>query len=458
MRETVVLVMSDAGERRSLLDVFSELGWRVRVAGGDGDEAGRACEESGAKLAVVEWAQGAEDVSEGVVSRMRARTRAPIVAAAADPAAEEVVHAVKAGAADFLVLDVAGPGLRESLERLIQIHVGLETDEPASPIEARVVGSSRAARLMRSRLHGLATLSGPVLVIGESGTGRDTVARALHEAGATPRAPFRRIDCPRWRPGEALPGAGTLYLDHVDRLSAAGQQYFAHRMRQMKHEGWERGPRVVASAGPAFASARGGSSIRGGSSAHGESNVRGGSNGAGDGRAVAAEEFDAGLFDELMRFPLELVPLRERLEDVPEIADRIVGRLGAHMRREVRLSADAHAFLARQGWPGNVQQLARLLERGVAFCASGSIDGATMEQLVDDFEESLAAIRRNREVAERDELLETLARTGGNISRCAEVMGRSRGAIYRLIEKYGIALPKAMRKRPPRSRDAEAAG
>jgi DNA-binding NtrC family response regulator len=227
-----------------------------------------------------------------------------------------------------------------------------------------------------------------------------------------------------------------VHLDHVDRLSPAGQQFFAHCLKRMKRDGWERGPRVVASASPSFS--------------------------GGGGRPAADRAGDAGfdpaLRGELMRFPIDLAPLRERLEDVPEIADRIVARLGAQMQREVRLAPDAHAFLARQGWPGNVQQIARLLERGVAFCASGLIDAAAMRQLVDDFEESLAAIRRNREVAERDELLEALVRTGGNISRCAEVMGRSRGAVYRLIDKYGIALPRPMRKRAPGRRDAEATG
>ena len=128
---------------------------------------------------------------------------------------------------------------------------------------------------------------------------------------------------------------------------------------------------------------------------------------------------------------------------------------------QVRLTAEAHGFLSQQGWPGNVAQLARLLERAVAFCASGLLDRPAIEQLMDDFEESLAAIRRKREIDERGELLDTLARTGGNISRCAEQMGRSRGAVYRLIQKYGIALPRGMRKVPPtaaRRRPVDAAG
>lgn len=453
VRDTVILVLADARERRALLDVLTDLGLRVRPF--DVDDGGllAACAEPACRLIVIDAAAllGATSsatpgaapsdtpsttptAKDSPLARIRACSMVPVIAAAAHPEAFDVVRAMQAGASDFLELSSEPELLQARVSRLIEAQQRSASPVACAPIAARIVGESHAARLMRSRMQGLASLSAPVLVIGEAGTGRDIVARALHEAGDRAGGSFTRIDCAAWMPGAMLPKGGTLYLDHVDRLSPAGQQFFAHLLRELKREGWERGARIVASAGPGFA--------------------------AGRDEPAAARSFDPALREELMRFPLELVPLRERLEDVPAIADQIVGRLGARMRREVRLTPDARSFLSRQGWPGNVQQLAKLLERAVGFCSNGVIDGPTMEQLLDDFEESLAAIRRKREVAERDELLATLSRTGGNISRCAEEMGRSRGAVYRLIEKYGIALPKAMRKRPPplRDLDVESAG
>jgi two-component system nitrogen regulation response regulator NtrX len=452
VRETAIVAVANARGRRALIDGLESVGWRVRVVSGDDVEAASGCREAGAKIAFVEWPAG--DASDSHARLIRARatvgrialaTSTPVIATAEDPCPEDVVSAMKAGAADFLVLDAGSDSADETvaaaLTRLLDLHATRSLEDGAGPIEAHWPGTSAAAVLMRSRLAGLAGLSGPVLVLGEAGSGRDTVARALHAAGPGPDAPFRKIDCDGWQPGDALPSTGTLYLDHVDRLRPGAQQYWVHRILELERRGFERGPRLIASAGPGFFSGLGDVAACDDAGAVG---TRGSKQPESGGAS-----FDPRLRSELMRYPLELVPLRDRLDDVPVIADAIVRRIGARLKREVRLTEDAHAFLACQGWPGNVAQLARLLERAVAFCASGRVDRAAMEQLMDDFEESLAAIRRQREIAERDELLDTLARTGGNISRCAHQMGRSRGAIYRLIQKYGIALPRSMKKVPP---------
>jgi len=381
-----------------------------------------------------------------------------VIATGVDPGAEAIVSAMKAGAADFVVLDPASEAADESLPvalaRVAGLHAASGASTATGVIGEHLPGTSRAAVLMRSRLEGLAGLRGPVLVLGEAGSGRDSVARALHAAGPDASAAFRKVDCEGWQPGEALPTGGTLYLDRVDRLRPGAQQYWLHRILELARSDFERGPRLVASAAPGFGSAIADAAV-GALGQH--AGASGAAPAAGASQAVAG--FDARLRFELMRFPIEIVPLRERPEDVPVIADRIVRRLGASLKRDVRLTPDAHVFLSSQGWPGNVSQLARLLERAVGFCASGLVDRAAMEQLMDDFEESLAAIRRNREIAERDELLDTLARTGGNISRCADEMRRSRGAVYRLIQKYGIALPRTMKKVPgarTRAREANA--
>ena len=85
------------------------------------------------------------------------------------------------------------------------------------------------------------------------------------------------------------------------------------------------------------------------------------------------------------------------------------------------------------------------LERAVAFSCERSIRKDELEQLVGDLDDSLESIRKSHGLRERDDLLEALQATGGNVSRAAEVMGRSRGAVYRLIDKYEIPLSRCPR-------------
>lgn len=259
VRETAVVSVVSAGGRRALIDGLEALGWRVRVASGDDADLPRLCADLDAKVAFVEWSGGADDSAAGrsgpvsdLIGRIVAATATSVIATGVDPCAEDIVTAMKAGAADFLVLDAtseaADESLPEALARVVEQHARSAPSTATGIIEAHLPGTSRAAVLMRSRLEGLAGLRGPVLVLGEAGSGRDSVARALHAAGPDPAAPFRKIDCEGWQPGEALPATGTLYLDHVDRLRPGAQQYWLHRIFELARRGFERAPRLVASA------------------------------------------------------------------------------------------------------------------------------------------------------------------------------------------------------------------
>jgi DNA-binding NtrC family response regulator len=162
-------------------------------------------------------------------------------------------------------------------------------------------------------------------------------------------------------------------------------------------------------------------------------------------RAAAPERSGEGsapvgarLVEALSRFPIELPPLRERAEDVGPIAESIVRRLSRVMSRPVALTPEAVALLAGRRWRGNVRQLERLLERAVAFTTSGEIDASALVELVDEVENGLGSIRRQRAHQEREALVATLRRTGGNVSRTATLLGRSRGAVYRLMAKHGL--------------------
>jgi DNA-binding NtrC family response regulator len=217
-----------------------------------------------------------------------------------------------------------------------------------------------------------------------------------------------RFDCADYVPAHGLPDTGAVYLDRIDRLSAPAQDYLSGRLREFQRRDYESSPRVLASAAPIF-------------------------------RLDQTTDFDAYLRGSLVRFPVELPPLRERADDIPATADYLVARLAESMNRRIELSESAREYLKGRTWQRNVKQLEELLERAVAFSRERYIRRERLVELVADFEDSLESIRKKHSVRERDSLISTLNQTGGNISRTADQMKKSRGAVYRLIDKHGIS-------------------
>jgi DNA-binding NtrC family response regulator len=148
----------------------------------------------------------------------------------------------------------------------------------------------------------------------------------------------------------------------------------------------------------------------------------------------------------LLRFALELPPLRALREDVPEIADALTKRIGAAVGRQIRLSAAARDFLATQRWPGNVQQLELLLERAIAFSRGRQIRRQLVKELLVEVEDNLASIREQRMALERDALLRAIQQAGGNVTHAADILGKSRASVYRLMEKHGLPLSRGRRE------------
>jgi DNA-binding NtrC family response regulator len=352
--------------------------------------------------------------SDGIdlVGRIRARSDVPIIVFTAYGTVATAVSALKSGADEF----VSSSELQlDQIVGLVRRALLLGNQPGASPeLEERLVGRTRAMATLRGRLAGLIPLATPVLVSGERGTGRDTVARAIHDLGRLSNDHFVRFDARSFFPEpEKAPRSGTVYIDGVEHLSQKAQSYWIKEIRHAEATRYAAGARILASTS--------------------------------DDLSVRASEgaFDPHLARILMRFRIELPPLRDRLEDLPSIAEALVGRIGQSLgRTRIALSAEAIEFLKTQRWPGNVAQLRELLEKAIAFSRSRIIRRGTLEEVLGDLEESLATIRKRHSTRERDELFKTMRQTGGNISKTAEILGKSRSAVYRLIEKHGIRLTR----------------
>jgi len=145
----------------------------------------------------------------------------------------------------------------------------------------------------------------------------------------------------------------------------------------------------------------------------------------------------------LLRFEVVMPPLRDRPTDVPDISKSLLRKIGAAVgRKGMQLSPAALKYLEARRFPENFSQLERLLERAVAYSRGRVIRRQTLQELMADLEKSVASMREERQLIERERLLQALREAGGNITHAADILGKSRAAVYRLIEKHDIPLAR----------------
>lgn len=277
-----------------------------------------------------------------------------------------------------------------------------------------LAGTSAASAQLRRLLRRAAAAGAPVLVTGEAGSGKEHVARALHACSPRSGAPFLVVDCalPQDEPAALLQqaGAGTLLLDHVDRLPLDCQvrllrlmvERTAARPRLDRAAG---GPRIVAATEADLA------------------------------QAVAARRFREDLFHRLNVVALPVPPLRSRKDDIPALAARFLAQCAHGGGRG--FSRQAMAAMAAHAWPGNVRELSNRVQRAAAL-AERRLIGAADLGLQEAPAEPLDDLQTIRVRAERDAISLSLHRFSHNVTLAARELGVSRMTLYRLMAKHSI--------------------
>lgn len=290
-----------------------------------------------------------------------------------------------------------------------------------------------------------------LLITGESGTGKDHLARLVHEIGPRRDAPYLKIDCASLPPQLVeselfghergaftgaverklgrfeLGGSGTIVLDEVAALSPNAQSKL---LRVLQERAFERlggtetlkiEARIIALTNVDLPA------------------------------AVKAGSFREDLYFRLNVLTLTVPPLRERRADILLLADHLLAGLrSAHARPNVKLSEHARRMLAAYSWPGNVRELKNALERAVVFSGVG-LSAAGEGQYHLDPENFPEAVRvaapgaaspvaglRSLEDVEREVIAATLEATHYQISRSAEILGISRKTLLEKRKKYGL--------------------
>ncbi len=447
---TRVLVVDDEPKLLRLLgSLFREQGWKVSTAS-RAEEALALLEGDLFDLLVTDVRLPR---ASGIELLQRARLLQPELQAVVMTAYGTVsgaVEAMRLGAFDYLqkpfelegMLMVVQRALEQSRLHRENAYLRTQGDQPGSAL----VGRSGPMRRILHELQRLAPTHTTVLILGESGVGKELVARTLHRSGPRATGPFIRVNCP------AIPKdlVESELFGHV-RGAFTGAEAPRKGRFELAHEGTifldELGDLPLDQQGKLLHVLESQRFARVGSSEEVRVDVRVLAATNHDLETLVARgRFRQDLYYRLKVFPLVIPPLRERLDDLPDLVDELLLRL-AHRLNRPDLSVDPAVLPALQAyaWPGNVRELRNVLERAAVLCTGGLIRpedlpvelslpseapaGATTE--LQDLNEAVDAFKRER-------LLAALHATGWRKAEAASLLGISPRAMSHYVQRFDL--------------------
>ncbi len=373
----------------------------------------------------------------------------PVIMLTAHANVENAVEAMKRGAADFLAKPFDRDEVLFTVDKALRKarHVTAQPEKPRPSKDPRVpwLGESAAMKEAAQLIARAAKVTSTVLIRGESGSGKEVAARAIHAASDRADGPFVPVHCAALpenlleselfgyekgaftgatnrKPGRVeLAQGGTLFLDEIGDVSPSVQVKLLRLLQEKEYQ--RLGGTQALSADVRFLAAT-----------HRDLEAM-----------VEEEQFREDLFYRLNVIPIWIAPLRERREDVAPLAIRFCEELGAkNGRPDVALEPGAIALLEAQDWPGNVRELSNFVERLIVFSDGDRIDAADVARELARQPRRAGApaptgetLEGRREEAERAAIREALEKAGGNRTQAARLLGISRRTLYNKLSELG---------------------
>jgi two-component system nitrogen regulation response regulator NtrX len=447
---SILVVDDEQGIQKSLAGVLEDEGYKASVAA-TGEAALDLLERHSFEVVLLDiWLPGMDGLE--ALQKIKAAAESPeVIMISGHGTIETAVRATKLGAFDFLEKPL-------SLERTLIVvknalearKLRLENRDLKRQLQPRsvIVGESVPIKALRQQIALMAPTLGRVLIFGESGSGKELVARALHAQSLRKEAMFVEVNCAAipedlieselfgHRQG-FVPGAsadkdgkfqradgGTLFLDEIGDMSLKTQSKVMRTLDEQRFtpvggdEPITVDVRVIAATNKDLED------------------------------EISKGNFREDLFYRLNVIPFAVPPLRERKEDVPLLARHFLKEFSSQYGRHAReITDDAVDALMRYSWPGNVRELRNVIERMVIMNPAirklerkhlpplvfrdGSRRGAPAE---------FSTLHQARAAYERDYILKKLDENHGNVSRTAESLGLERSHLYRKMRALGIAV------------------
>ena len=458
---TRVLVVDDERKMRRVLQILLEQMGLESVAAESGEEALEHFSGERVDLVLTDLRlPGMSGID--LLARIReTNADVPVVVLTAHGTVQTAVAAMKQGAFDYILkpFDVqAIEGIiRNALEmrRFRTENRFLKEQAAATPTFENLVGVSPAMQALYDLIRQVAPAKTAVLITGETGTGKELVARAIHNLSPRREQLFVPLNCaaipPELLESElfghvrgAFTGAqvertgkfeladgGTLFLDEIGDMAYPLQ---AKLLRVLQEGVIER----VGSNKPITVDAR----VVSSTNRDLEANIRSGA-------------FREDLYYRLNVFRVQLPPLRERRDDIVQLATFFLGKFGAELGKgALALAGDTHGPLQQYDWPGNVRELRNLMERAAVLCRTGEVDAALLRILLpaapaesagtaaSDIGSEPAPASLELEPAveelERKLILRALASASDNKVEAARLLGVSERTLWYKLKRYGL--------------------
>jgi len=444
MAEPVVLVVDDEeGIRESLSGIFEDEGCAI-LTSNSGEEALELLKEQSPDLILLDiWLPGIDGINTLEEIKVL-KPDLPVIMISGHGNIELAVKATRMGAYDFLEKPLSLERVLLVAKRALEKRT-LEIENKALKKDLtrkyRLIGNSPKIDLLKEQINMAAQSNSRVLIMGESGSGKELVARLLHENSKSVGNPFIEVNCAaiphelieselfghekgsftgafESKKGKfELANGGTLFLDEVGDMSLSAQSKV---LRIIETQEFQR--------------------------------VGGSKNIKVDVRIITAtnkdlkEEVKKGNFREDLLYRLNVIPivvppLRERKEDIPALVEHFLESFAAEYgKKQKKIAPDALKMLEAYDWPGNIRELRNVIERLVIMTPSDTITSKNLIIAEPTRQDYLAykTLKEARDAFEKDFITKRLEENNWNVSKTAEILQTERSNLHKKIKAYNI--------------------
>lgn len=447
MAEPIVLIVDDEGSiRESLSEIFKDEGYYV-LTSSSGEEAIETVKEQNPDLIFLDiWLSGIDGI-QTLEEIKGLKPDLPIIMISGHGNIELAVKATRIGAYDFLEKPLSLERVLLAAKRALEKQA-LETEYKALKQDLtkrfRLIGSSQKMTVLKEQIDMAAQSNSRVLIMGESGSGKELVARFLHENSKRVGKPFIEVNCAaipqelieselfghekgsftgafeRKKGKFELADEGTLFLDEVGDMSLSAQSKV---LRVIETQEFQR--------------------------------VGGSRNIKVDVRIIVAtnkdlrEEVKKGNFREDLLYRLDVIPiivppLRERKDDIPSLVEYFLEYFASEYGQKLKkITPEAIKMLETHDWPGNIRELRNVIERLVIMTPPDTINARNLvvaEPTKEDYF-AFTTLREARDAFEKTFITKKLEENNWNISKTAEILQIERSNLHKKIKAYNIKTP-----------------